>query len=73
MLIRGKQTALAKLFTDAPIHTPFWKIYKSQIDKNSFKTSWREMLNETIENHNTAMFAPLNSIQVYEEYISCKV
>ena len=73
MITRRKDTAPARVLIDAPSHSYFWKIYKFQMDENSFKSNSKEALQETIEKPKTAMFGPLSSIQVNEEFINCKV
>ena len=69
----SKSSATAKVLSSSPPQSGFGKVYRNNINNNSFTQNPQEALKMVTTNSETALFYTAAAIRNSEEILSCKV
>ena len=69
----SKSTATAKVFSSSPPESGFGKVYRNNINNNSFTQNQQQALKMVTTNSETALFYNAVAIRNSDEILTCKV
>ena len=73
MLTSSNSTPLGAAFTKAPNDSLFGKVFRNNMDSNSFSSDTNKQISLTILNGRTAIFQTHSAMVAEQEYTNCQI
>ena len=73
MLTNSNMGAIGAAFTKAPKDSVFGKVFRNNMDMNSFSSDTKKQIALMISNSKTAMFYSHSAVVAEQEYTNCQV
>ena len=73
MVTSSNSTSIGASFTKAPNDSLFGKVFRNNMDSNSFSSDTNKQISLTILNGRTAIFQMHTAIVAEQEYTNCQV